>query len=152
MQVKAREAPGRDTPERAERWIRKSAQAAHRQAEGTRGRLAQSRSLTFTPLRGYRRTLGAIEGWSAVVVIDHPSTPPQIQLPQSADTLWITIGDWHELHDRLRSTAAVIAHVKRALDSRLHPPLGGEVGDAKKPALWPSPVSSSSSTYSMPSS
>jgi hypothetical protein len=128
MQVKAREAPGRDTPERAERWIRKSAQAARRQAEGTRRRLAQSRSVTFTSLRGYTRTLGAIEGWSAVVVIDHPSAPPQIQLPQSADTLWIAIGDWHELHDRLRSTAAVIAYVKRALESGLHPPLGGEAG------------------------
>jgi hypothetical protein len=126
MLVKAREAPTRDTPQRAERWIRKNAQAARRQAEGTRRRLAQSRSVTFTSLRGYRRTLSAIEGWSAVVVIDHPSAPPQIQLPQSADTLWITIGDWHELHNHLLSTAAVIAYVKRALESGLHPPLGSE--------------------------
>jgi len=126
MQVKAREAPDLDSPARAEQWIRKNAEAARRQAEGTRRRLAQSRSVTFTSLRGYTRTLSAIEGWPAVVVIDHPSAPLQIQLPQSADTLWITIEDWHELHDHLRSTAAVIAYVKRALESGLHPPLGGE--------------------------
>jgi hypothetical protein len=127
MQVKARAAPEQDTPARAERWVQKNAEAARRQAEGTRRRLSQSPAVTFTSLRGYTRTLAAVDGWSAVVVIDHPLAPDSIQMPQRADTLWITIADWRELHDHLRSTATVIAHVKRALESGLHPFLGCEV-------------------------
>jgi hypothetical protein len=127
MQVKARQTPRQDTPARAEQWIRKVAKAGRRQAEGTRRRLAQSSAVTFTSLRGYTRTLHAVNGWPAVVVIDHPFASAPIQLPQSADTLWITIEDWQELHNHLRSTATMIAYVKRALGSGLHPPLGGEV-------------------------
>ena len=126
MQVKTREAPEQDTPARAERWIHKNAEAARRQAEGTRRRLSQSRAVTFTSLRGYTRTLSAVDRWPAVVVIDHPLAPASVQLPHSEETLWITIEDWRELHARLRSTATVIAYVRRALESRLHPPLGGE--------------------------
>ena len=126
MQVKAREAPDRDTPARAQQWIRKNAEAARRQADGTRRRLAQSRTVTFTSLRGYTRTLSTVQGWPAAVVIDHPFAPVGIQLPQSENTLWITITDWRELHAQLRSTAAVISYVRRALESGLHPPLGQE--------------------------
>jgi len=126
MQVKARAAPEQDTPARAERWVQKNAEAARRQAEGTRRRLSQSPAVTFTSLRGYTRTLSAVDGWPAVVVIDHPFAPASIWLPRSAQTLWITIDDWRELHDHLRSTATVIAYVKRALESGLHPPRGGE--------------------------
>ncbi len=126
MQVKARETPDRDTPTRAEQWVRKSAGAARKQADGTRRRLAQPRSVTFTSLRGYSRTLSSVKGWPAVVVVDHPLAPAGIQLPQSESTLWITIADWHELHAQLRSTAAVISYARRALESGLHPPLGQE--------------------------
>jgi hypothetical protein len=127
MQVKARDAPERDTHARAEQWVRKNAESARRQADGTRRRLAQSPAITFTSLRGYTRTLSSVNAWPAVVVIDHPAAPAGIELPQSTDTLWITIEDWHALHERLRSTATVIAYVQRALGSGLHPHLGDEV-------------------------
>jgi hypothetical protein len=126
MQVKAREAPDRDTPTRAKQWIRKNAEAARRQADGSRQRLAESRTVTFTSLRGYTRTLSTVRDWPAAVVIDHPFVPVGIQLPKSESTLWITIADWRELHTQLRSTAAVISYVRRALESGLHPPLGQE--------------------------
>jgi hypothetical protein len=61
MQVKARDEPHRDTRARAEQWIRKNAEAARGQADGTRRRLAQSRTVTFTSARGYTRTLSAVE-------------------------------------------------------------------------------------------
>ncbi len=79
MQVKARQTPRQDTPARAEQWIRKVAKAGRRQAEGTRRRLAQSSAVTFTSLRGYTRTLHAVNGWPAVVVIDHPFASAPIQ-------------------------------------------------------------------------
>jgi hypothetical protein len=41
--------------------------------------------------------------------------------------MWITLEDWLGLHERLRSTAAVIGYVTRALASPLHPALGREV-------------------------
>jgi hypothetical protein len=126
MQVKAREAPERDTAVRSERWIRKSAEAARRQADGTRRRLALPEAVTFTSLRGHTRTLAAVEGWPAVVIIDHRLAPAGITLPQSPDTLWITIADWQALHAQLSSTAAVISYVNRALGCGLHPPLGAE--------------------------
>jgi hypothetical protein len=126
MQVKARNATDHDTLARAERWICKNAETARKQADGTRRRLAESRTVTFTSLRGYTRTLSAVESWPAVVVIDHPSTPAGLQLPASANTLWITIADWRALHAQLRSTATVISYVRRALGSGLLPPLGHE--------------------------
>jgi len=126
MQVKARDEPHRDTRARAEQWIRKNAEAARRQADGTRRRLAQSRTVTFTSARGYTRTLSAVENWMAVVILDHPLVPKGIELPQSSNTLWITTPDWQALHAQLRSTAAVISYVTRALKCGLHPPLGDE--------------------------
>jgi hypothetical protein len=126
MQVKARDEPHRDTPARAEQWILKNAEAARRQADGTRRRLAQSRTVTFTSLRGYTRTLSAVENWPAVVILDHPPAPARVELPRSGDTLWITATDWSALHLQLRSTAAIISYVSRALGSGLHPSLGGE--------------------------
>lgn len=119
--------PSATHPARAEHWVRKNAESARRQADGTRRRLAQSPVITFTSLRGYTRTLGSVNAWPAVVVIDHPAAPAGIERPQSTDTLWITIEDWHALHERLRSTATLIAYVKRALGSGLHPHLGDEV-------------------------
>lgn len=126
MQVKSRHAPEHDNGPRAEQWIRKNAQAARKQADGTRRRLAESRALTFTSLRGYTRTLTGMEGWPAVVLIDHPKVPAGLRLPQSSDTLWITLEDWRELHAHLRSTAAVISYVNRALHCGLQPAFGDE--------------------------
>jgi hypothetical protein len=126
LQVKSRQASEPDTLERAERWIVKHAQAAHRQADGTRRRLEESRAVIFTSLRGYTRTLTGIEGWPAVVILQNLAGPAGLRLPHSADTLWITLEDWRALHAHLRSTAAVIAYVKRALASGLRPALGDE--------------------------
>lgn len=53
MRVKAREAPEQHTPALAECWIHKNAEAARRQAEGTRRRLSQSRAVRFTAARLY---------------------------------------------------------------------------------------------------
>lgn len=126
MQVKARHAPDQDSAARTEQWIRKNARTARNQADGTRRRLALSRAVTFSSLRGYTRTLTGIAGWPAVVIIDHPAVPAGLLLEQTSDTLWITLEDWHELHAHLRSTAAVISYVNRALRCELHPTLGGE--------------------------
>jgi hypothetical protein len=126
VQVKARHASERGNAARAEQWIRKNAQAARRQADGTRRRLSQSQGATFTSLRGYTRTLSGIDGWPAVVIIEHPAVPEGLMLEQTANTLWITLDDWRELHAHLRSTATVISYVNRALRSGLHPALGVE--------------------------
>lgn len=122
IQVKARAAEDGHAA-RAEHWIRKNSQAASRQADGTRRRLSLSQKVTFTSLRGYTRTLSGVEGWPAAVIIDHPEIPEGLTLEQSSDTLWITLADWRELHAHLRSTAAVISYVSRALGSGLHPRL-----------------------------
>jgi hypothetical protein len=126
VQVKARHACGQEDAVRAERWIRKNAEAARRQADGTRRRLSQSQTVTFTSLRGYTRKLSGIEGWPAVVIIEHPAVPEDLMLEQSTTTLWITLDDWRALHAHLRSTAAVISFVNRALRCGLHPALGAE--------------------------
>ncbi len=126
IQVKTRSADQDDDADRAQRWIRKNADAARRQADGTRRRLSQAQDVTFTSLRGYTRTLSGIEGWPAVVIIEHPGIPERLVLEQSSDTIWMTLDDWRELHVRVRSTAAVISYVSRALASGLHPALGCE--------------------------
>lgn len=77
-------------------------------------------------LRGFQRTFDGVGHWPAVVIIVHPQAP-ELVLPQEPNTMWITLDDWLGLHDRLRSTAAVIGYVSRALASGLHPPLGREV-------------------------
>lgn len=126
LQVKARQSPERDTPERAAKWVLKHASAASRQADGTRRRLADAREVTFKSLRGFERTLSTPGAWSAVVILDHPAAPANLEMPASTATLWITLDDWHALHWQLRSTAAVIAYVKRALASGIRPALGSE--------------------------
>lgn len=128
MQVKSRgpvEA-ALDTAVKARAWLKKSAAAGASQAVGTRRRLSLSRSATFKSLRGYERTLRAVPPWPAVVLLDHPATPRDVHPDPVPDTLFMTLGDWHALHERLRSTAAVIQYVQRALDTELDPPLGSE--------------------------
>jgi hypothetical protein len=126
IQIKARDrdAAFRDTPEKAARWGRKVAEEGRGQASGTRRRLAVG-NVTLQSLRGYSRTFDAAGTWPAVVVIAHPNAPPML-LPQYSDTMWIALHDWLGLHERLRSTAAVIGYVERALGSPMHPPLGAE--------------------------
>ncbi len=66
-----------------------------------------------------------------VVLIDHPNVPA-VALPFRTDALYITLDDWESLHDQLRSTAAVIEYVQRALGCGVHPPLGHEFDRYRK--------------------
>jgi hypothetical protein len=126
LQVKARRSPEGDTPDRARKWVLKHAKAAKRQADGTRRRLAESREVTFQSLRGFERTLKGVAGWPAVVILEHPGAPAGLEMPPGTTTMWITLADWQALHWELRSTAAVIGYVRRALDCGVRPPLGLE--------------------------
>lgn len=127
LQVKSRDpvAGAADTGERASKWVAKSAAAAVRQAEGSRRALAGGSAAPFVSMRGYERTLPPGDGWPAVVLIDHPLAP-SIRLPSEPNVLYMTMRDWMNLHDRLRSTASVIEYAHRALDSGLRPRLGHE--------------------------
>jgi SEC-C motif len=129
VQVKARD-PGKvkaDTPERAERWVQKKAREGAGQADGTRRRLMTMGPTTFKSLRGFERRLASVKPWPAVVLIEHPRAPSNISLDVHANTVFMTVDDWYGLHERLRSTAAVITYVQRALVSGVHPDLGNEV-------------------------
>jgi hypothetical protein len=127
LQVKSRapDVAATDSRERASSWIAKSAAAAVRQAEGSRRSLMAESGLRFVSMRGYERALPRGDDWPAVVLIDHPNAPP-IELPDEPNVLYISTRDWMNLHDRLRSTAAVIEYANRALASGLRPPLGQE--------------------------
>jgi hypothetical protein len=129
LQVKARdkEKVATDTRERAEAWIRKKAREGADQADGTRRRLTSMGPATFVSLRGFERTLQDVKQWPAVILIEHPSAPPDILLSPHPNTVFMTVDDWYGLHERLRSTSAVITYVQRALASNLHPTLGSEL-------------------------
>jgi hypothetical protein len=125
LQVKSREpaVAAVDTLERARLWVAKNAAKALRQADGTRRALRCGGR--FTSMRGFERSLPPGDNWPAVVLIDHPRAQG-IALGPEPNTVWLTTGDWLNLHYRLRSTAAVIEYVERALASGLDVPLGGE--------------------------
>jgi len=127
LQVKSRDpgAAARETGKRAAAWATKQAADAISQAAGSRRRLAIAGDLKFVSMRGLERTLPSGAGWPAVVIIDHPS-PPSVTLPAEPNAIYITMNDWMNLYDRLRSTAAVIDYVHRAIDCGLHPRLGAE--------------------------
>lgn len=133
LQVKARdrESAAGDDRASAERWVLKEAAKAKRQADGTRTRLRRSDPVEFTSLRGYCRTISSAGDFPAVVIIDHPLSPG-VKLAPHADTMWITLTDWQALHEYLRSTAAVIGYVRRALASGLTPTLGNEYARYRK--------------------
>lgn len=125
LQVKSRDggAAVTDTVHRAARWVIKNAGDGKRQADGTRRSLCMGGR--FLSMRGFERFLPPASDWPAVVLIDHPSAP-NVELPRHPDTMWLTMADWLDLHFRLRSTAAVIAYVHRALTTDLHPRLADE--------------------------
>lgn len=125
LQVKSREsgAAATDTVDRAQRWVIKKAVDGKRQADGTRRSLRMGGP--FVSMRGFERLLPPVTDWPAVVLIDHPSAP-NVELPRHRDTMWLTMADWQALHFLLRSTAAVISYVHRALATDLHPRLGYE--------------------------
>lgn len=116
IQVKSREQEVglADDADRAALWIRKHAAKALRQVKGTRRSLRTGGQ--FTSMRGYPRTLSANTDWPAVVIIDHPLDVP-LDLGDEPGVVWLTLTDWLNLHDRLRSTRAVIDYVELALAS-----------------------------------
>jgi hypothetical protein len=127
LEVKSRspDVAATDTIERATSWVTKNAAAAVRQAKGSRRALTARSGIRFVSMRGYERVLPQGDGWPIVVLIDHPHAP-SIELPNEPNLLYMTMRDWMNLHDRLRSTASVIEYTHRALDSGLRPPLGQE--------------------------
>jgi hypothetical protein len=127
LQIKSREreAAARDSEERAASWVRKQAEEATGQARGTLRELSRNPDVTFESMRGYRRSLPPSVDWRSVVLVDHPHAPA-IHLPDEDGILYLTMTDWLELHDRVRSTAAVINYVQRALEVSMAVPLGRE--------------------------
>lgn len=126
LQVKSRDrSPGVvDSPERALAWCRKHGAIAQSQGRGTRRALSAG-NVRVQSLRGHGRTLPAVTGWPIVVLIDHPLNPT-IELDTGGDTVFISMGDWLNLHGMIRSTAGVIDYVNRVLASGVKTALGHE--------------------------
>lgn len=126
VQVKSREhaASSTDSPAKAESWLKKKAVEAQRQVSGTRRTLLTG-DTRVRSLRGFERTVPNAAEWPGVVILDHSNTPP-ITFDAAADTLFISLADWLDLHRMVRSTAGVIVYVQRALESGFSVPLGRE--------------------------
>jgi hypothetical protein len=126
LQVKSRdpEAAKLDPLSKAEAWCVKNAAAAVRQAEGTRRSLATG-NVAVRSLRGFDRILPDASSWASVVIVDHPSDP-EVMLPPTPNTLYISVNDWRNLHRWLRSTWGVIGYMRRAVDSGVDVALGRE--------------------------
>jgi hypothetical protein len=142
LQVKARD-PSKatsDSQTRATSWVRKNSAKALSQGRGTKRELARLQCvgspLMLSPVRAaslpedlrgkYDFDLKVKpDNWPIIVVLDHPGCTG-IDLGFQPDVLWLTFDDWHELHRRLRSTAALLVYVQRTLRAGLHVPLGHE--------------------------
>ncbi len=126
VQVKSRErnVGQEDSPERAASWCLKAGLQAQRQGRGTK-RLLEKGGVRARSLRGFERNLPPAIGWPVVVVIHHPQEP-STPFPPSDDTLFVALDDWLGLHEMVRSTAALVDYVHRALASGIVVPLGAE--------------------------
>ena len=142
LQVKSREplkAQG-DSEERARSWVRKTAYKAMGQGLGVKRELARRQKngnpLVVAPVRAahlspdvrerYAFSISIdTEAWPVIVIVDHPRMP-DIDLGFVPGAVWLTFQDWLELQRRLRSTAATIHYVQRALCDLNHVALGHE--------------------------
>ena len=142
LQVKSR-APAKrpsDTPDKAGRWADKHAKKALSQGRGTRRGLARLASdgtpLQLLPVRAldlhddtrekYRLTLDANPNvWPVIVILDHDGAAG-FDLGFEEDAVWMTLQDWEALHQRLRSTSAILDYVRRVLSDGAHVHLGHE--------------------------
>jgi hypothetical protein len=115
IQAKSRETPGPDS-RREERWLRKQAEKAARQAAGS------VRALRRTPTRLSNvrgRTIicdGRNVEWAAVVILDHDAPPDDVHArvqDEGLPTLVLLRRDWDFLFAQLRSVAAVVDYVHR---------------------------------------
>ncbi|MDQ3762975.1 MAG: hypothetical protein M3460_15395 [Actinomycetota bacterium] len=119
VQVKSRDtAPG--SAERETSWLTKKIAEGGRQVDGTTRRLS---SKTTTMVNGRGRTVdldGTTITWTGVIIVDHPSPPPEYQLPElrtRIPTVVLLRRDWEFLFYQLRSTHAVIDYLARVSGS-----------------------------------
>jgi hypothetical protein len=131
VQVKSRDpdAASADTSNRVQAWIDKHGTKAAQQAAGTRRELIRRRDagqpVLAVPVRvqhlplDEQRAAGLlldmeIDSWPTIVVLDHPLAA-NCRSPLPANVFWITLGDWHALHQAIRSTTGVLTYVHRVL-------------------------------------
>jgi hypothetical protein len=117
VQAKSRQGPG-GNPERERAWLSKNVQRAISQA---RGSLREIRAAPVRLSNARARCFemdGATLRWTAVVIIDHPSLPPEF-VPDTAaidpPTVVLTRQDWDFLFAQLKSTHAVAAYINRVV-------------------------------------
>ena len=142
LQVKARDPSlgTGDTVQRAANWIRKHADKAAKQGNGTRRELARRRdagspmlvypvraaSMTGDAKERYALSIeGSVEDWPVLVILDHPQMP-KVDLGFQDDVIWLTFADWRHVQRYLRSTHATLHYVRRVLKNGLHVQLGDE--------------------------
>lgn len=136
IQVKSRnpDAAVRDgSAEKVQGWIDKHGAKAYRQGKGTRrqlqGRQAEGRPVVATSVRAAHLPPDDQEKaallldmdlaeWPIIVVFDHPHAH-QAVAPEPAEVFWITLPDWHSLHQAIRSTTGLLDYIHRVLAS--HP-------------------------------
>lgn len=125
VQVKSRLAPT-DDAERERRWLGKNVQTGLDQARGSIRRLKLG-PVELTNARG--RTIevdGSKLRWLSVVVVDHPSPPPDARTPPfdaAAPAIVMLRRDWDFLFEQLKSTHAVVQYLERVV---AHPVALGE--------------------------
>jgi hypothetical protein len=124
LQVKGRNAEAVD-PDKESRWVRKNAEAARRQIDGTFRRLREPAVMT----NGRGRTL-TIDGtqveWVGVIIIEHPHPPRALVVEPTAGKIPVRVllrRDWEFLFGQLKSTRSVVDYLFRVEDSA---PLGEE--------------------------
>jgi hypothetical protein len=116
IQVKRRETPTQHE-DREQRWMKKSATAALKQAHGTIRVLRSSGPLRLTNGRGRAIDIdGRDLRWLAVAVIDHPVAPAGV-VPDTADgpnpAVALLRRDWEFLFRQLKSSHAVGQYLER---------------------------------------
>jgi len=126
LQVKSRNTDS-GRPEKESSWVNKKITEAARQVNGTVRRL-RSEAAEMINGRGRPVTIdGGTVSWIGVVIIDHPTPPPDHRLLAPAGavpTVTLLRRDWEFLFDQLRSTRAVIDYLHRVEGPC--PFLGGE--------------------------
>ncbi len=111
LQVKSRGTPGEDDRER--RWLQKKSAQALRQGQGSIRRL-QSATVQLTNRRGRVIELEANTlQWLTVVIVDHGSPPPEVEIPVPGDAVVMLRRDWEFLFEQLKSTHAVAQYCAR---------------------------------------
>jgi hypothetical protein len=142
LQVKDRE-PNQaalDQPDRTAAWIAKNIHRAAAQGAGTRREIARRQQrgegIKVLPARAldlsgdkqavYALSLGGnVAQWPVIVVVDHEQAHDQ-QYTVGPNTFVITLDDWLQLHQRIRSTHGLITYASRVIQSGLTVPLGHE--------------------------